>query len=62
MAKTTFKVSTAALHLLAFACIMLVVVQATEAARELDDKVEGVLVNPGQVASPHKSENRPALV
>jgi hypothetical protein len=53
MAMTTFKVSTAALHLLAIACIMLVVVQVTEAARELDDGVGGVLVNREQVASVH---------
>jgi hypothetical protein len=33
------------------ACIMLVVVQVTEAARELDDGVGGVLVNGEQVAS-----------
>jgi hypothetical protein len=39
MTMTTFKVSTAAVHLLAIACIMLVVVQVTEAARELDDGV-----------------------
>jgi hypothetical protein len=51
MTMTTFKVSTAAVHLLAIACIMLVVVQVTEAARELDDGVGGV--NPGQVASVH---------
>ncbi|CAK9206003.1 unnamed protein product [Sphagnum troendelagicum] len=50
---TTFKLSTAALHLLAIACIMLVVVQVTEAARELDDGVGGVLVNGEQVASVH---------
>jgi hypothetical protein len=53
MAMTTFKVSTAALHLLAIACIMLVVVQVTEAARELDDGVGDVLVNGEQVASAH---------
>ncbi|CAK9883353.1 unnamed protein product [Sphagnum jensenii] len=53
MAMTTFKVSTAALHLLAIACIMLVVVQVTEAARELDDGVGDVLVNREQVASVH---------
>ncbi len=53
MAMTTFKVSTAALHLLAIACIMLVVVQVTEAARELDDGVGGVLVNREEVASIH---------
>ncbi|CAK9858260.1 unnamed protein product [Sphagnum jensenii] len=53
MTMTTFKVSTAALHLLAIACIMLVVVQVTEAARELDDGVGGVLVNGAQVASVH---------
>ncbi len=53
MTRTTFKVSTAALHLLAIACIMLVVVQVTEAARELDDGVGGVLVNGAQVASVH---------
>jgi len=53
MAMTTFKLSTAALHLLAIACIMLVVVQVTEAARELDDGVGGVLVNGEQVASVH---------
>ncbi|CAK9882273.1 unnamed protein product [Sphagnum jensenii] len=51
MTMTTFKVSTTALHLLAIACIMLVVVQVTEAARELDDGVGGVLVNGEQVAS-----------
>jgi hypothetical protein len=51
MAMTTFKVSTAPLHLLAIACIMLVVVQVTEAARELDHGVAGVLVNGEQVAS-----------
>ncbi len=50
---TTFKVSTAALHLLAIACIMLVVVQVTEAARELDDGVGALLVNREQVASVH---------
>ncbi len=50
---TTFKLSTAALHLLAIACIMLVALQVTEAARELDDGVGGVLVNPGEVASLH---------
>ncbi len=53
MTMTTFKVSTAALHLLAIACIMLVVVQVTEAARELEDGVGGVLVNREQVASVH---------
>ncbi len=53
MAMTTFKVSTPVLHLLAIACIMLVVVQVTEAARELDDGVGGVLVNREQVASVH---------
>ncbi len=53
MAMTTFRVSRAALHLLAIACIMLVVVQVTEAARELDDGVGGVLVNREQVASVH---------
>ncbi len=56
MTMTTFKVSTAAVHLLAIACIMLVVVQVTEAARELDDGVGGVLVNPGQVASAHTKD------
>ncbi len=50
---TTFKVSTTALHLLAMACIMLVVVQATEAVRDLDDGVGDVLVNREQVASVH---------
>jgi hypothetical protein len=54
MTLTTFKVSTAALRLLAIACILLVVVQVTEAARELDDGVGGVLVmNREQVASVH---------
>ncbi len=53
MAMTTFKVSAAALHLLAIAFIMLVVVQVTEGARELDDGVGGVLVNREQVASVH---------
>jgi hypothetical protein len=54
MTMTTFKVSTAALRLLAIACILLVVVQVTEAARELDDGVGGVLVmNREQVASVH---------
>ncbi len=53
MAMTTFKVYTPVLHLLAIACIMLVVVQVTEAARELDDGVGGVLVNREQVASVH---------
>ncbi len=48
---TTFKVSTAALRLLAMACIMLVVVQVTEAARELDYGVGDVLVNREQVPS-----------
>jgi hypothetical protein len=53
MAMTTFKVSSAALHLVAIACIMLVVLHVTEAARELDDGVGGVLVNREQVASVH---------
>ncbi len=53
LAMTTFKVSTAATHPLAMACIMLVVVQATEAARDLDDGVGDVLVNREQVASVH---------
>jgi hypothetical protein len=53
MTMTTFKVSTVALHLLAIACIMVVVVQVTEAARELEDGVGGVLVNRDQVASVH---------
>ncbi len=53
MTMTTFKVSTSAVHLLAIACIMLVVVQVTEAARELEDGVGGVLVNREQVASAH---------
>jgi len=50
---TTFRLSTAALHLLAIACIMLEVVQVTETARELDDGVGGVLVNGEQLASVH---------
>ncbi len=45
MPMTTSKVSSAALHLLAIACIMLVAVQMTEAARELEDGVRGVLLN-----------------
>jgi hypothetical protein len=53
MAMTTFKVSTAALHLVAIACIMLVAVQVTEAARELEDGVGGVLLNHEQGASVH---------
>ncbi len=53
MAMTTFKVSTAVLHLVAIACIMLVAVQVTEAARELEDGVGGVLLNREQVASVH---------
>ncbi|CAM6037182.1 unnamed protein product [Sphagnum compactum] len=53
MAMTTFKVSTPVLHLLAIACIMLVVVQVTEAARELDDGVGDVLVNREHVAFAH---------
>jgi hypothetical protein len=54
MTMTTFKFSTAALRLLAIACILLVVVQVTEGARELDDGVGGVLVmNREQVASVH---------
>jgi hypothetical protein len=53
MAMTTFKVSTAGLHLVAIACIMLVAVQVTEAARELEDGVGGVLLNREQVASVH---------
>jgi hypothetical protein len=53
MAMTTSKVSSAALHLLAIVCIMLVVVQVTEAARELDDGVGALLVNREQVASAH---------
>ncbi len=40
---TTSKISSAALHLLAIACIMLVAVQMTEAARELEDRVGGIL-------------------
>jgi hypothetical protein len=51
MAMTTFKVSTAVLHLMAIACIMLVAVQVTEAARELEDGVGGVLLNREQVAA-----------
>ncbi len=55
MAMTTFKVSTAALRLaVAIACIMLVVLQVTEAARELDDGVGAVLVNRERVASAHR--------
>jgi hypothetical protein len=50
---TTFKVSTVGLNLLAIACIMLVVVQVTEAARELDDGVGAVLVNREHVAPVH---------
>ncbi len=53
MAMTTFKVSSAALHLVAIACIMLVVLQVTEASRELDDGVGAVLVNREHVASAH---------
>jgi hypothetical protein len=53
MTTTTFKVSPAALHLLAIACIMLVVVQATEAARDLDDGVGAVQVIREEVASAH---------
>jgi hypothetical protein len=53
MTMTTFKVSPAAIHLLAIACIMLVVVQATEAARELDDGVGAVQVIREKVASAH---------
>jgi hypothetical protein len=53
MTMATFKVSTAAVHLLAIACIMLVVVQVSEAARELDDGVGGVLLNREEVASVH---------
>jgi len=53
MAMTTFKVSTAAFHLVAIACIMLVVLQVTEATRELDDGVGAVLVNREHVASAH---------
>jgi hypothetical protein len=55
---TTFKVSTGALHLLAIACIMLVVVQVTVAARELENSVGGVLVNREQVASVHTKAGR----
>ncbi len=52
MAMTIFKVPAAALHLLVIACIMLVVaVQVTEAARELDHGAGGVLLNRDQVAS-----------
>jgi hypothetical protein len=50
---TTFKVSSGGLHLLAIACIMLVVVQVSEAARELEDGVGGVVVNREHVASVH---------
>ncbi|CAM6004891.1 unnamed protein product [Sphagnum balticum] len=53
MTMRTCNVSTAALHLVAIACIMLVVVQVTEAARELEDGVGGVLVNREEVASVH---------
>jgi len=48
---STSKVSAAALHLLAIACIMLVAVQMTDAARELEDGVGGVLLNREHVAS-----------
>jgi hypothetical protein len=51
MATTIFKVPAAALHLLVIACIMLVAVQVTEAARELDHGAGGVLLNRDQVAS-----------
>ncbi len=51
MPMTTSKVSSAALHLLAIACIMLVAVQMTEAARELEDRVGGILVNREHVAA-----------
>jgi len=51
MAMTIFKVPAAALHLLVIACIMLVAVQVTEAARELDHGAGGVLLNRDQVAS-----------
>jgi hypothetical protein len=48
---TIFKVPAAALRLLVIACIMLVAVQVTEAARELDHDAGGVLLNRDQVAS-----------
>ncbi len=51
MTTTTFKFPTAALHLLAIACIILVAVQMTDAAREPEDGVGGVLLSPEQVAS-----------
>ncbi len=40
MTMSTSKAFTSAVHLLAIACIMLVAVQMTEAARELEDGVE----------------------
>jgi hypothetical protein len=51
MTMTTFKFPIAALHLLAIACIMLVAVQMTDAARELEDGAGDVLLSPEQVAS-----------
>jgi hypothetical protein len=51
MPMTTSKVSSAALHLLVIACIMLVAVQMTEAARELEDSGGGILLNREHVAS-----------
>ncbi len=52
MAMTIFKVPAAALRLLVIACIMLVAVQVTEAARELDHGAGGELVlHRDQVAS-----------
>jgi hypothetical protein len=39
MTMTTFQFPTAALHLLAIPCIMLMAVQMTDAARELEDGV-----------------------
>ncbi|CAK9189638.1 unnamed protein product [Sphagnum troendelagicum] len=53
MTMTTFKFPTAALHLLAITCIMLVAVQLTDAARELEDGGGDVVLNRDHVASVH---------
>jgi len=51
MPMTTSKVPTATLRLLVIACIMVVAVRVTEAARELDNGVGGILLNREQLAS-----------
>ncbi len=50
MPMTTSKVTTATLRLLVITCIIVVAVRVTEATRELDNGVGGVLLNREQLA------------